>query len=67
VINQYPDVKTTTVKLGYDVKLSVLLAMIETAAKLQPSGALLKNFETNLIDSCLKAGFTQSQVESSLK
>ncbi|GAA3968273.1 vanadium-dependent haloperoxidase [Mucilaginibacter dorajii] len=67
VINQYPDIKKATVKSGYNIRLSALLAIVETAAKVQPSGALLKSFETNLIDSCLKAGFTKSQVDSSLK
>jgi hypothetical protein len=67
VANQYTDMKPASVKAGYDTRLSALLAMIETAAKLQPSGTILKTFETNLTDSCLKIGFTQNTIDSSLK
>jgi hypothetical protein len=66
VINGYPPIKKPLVK-GYDTRLSALLCIIETAAKVQPSGALIKEFENKLTDSCLNIGFSQSQVDSSLK
>ncbi len=65
-MNGYPEIKKPSVS-GYNTQLAALLAMIKTASKLQPSGAAIKVFEQQLIDSCREIGFTQSKIDSSLK
>ncbi|WP_208094647.1 vanadium-dependent haloperoxidase [Mucilaginibacter agri] len=64
--NGYPHFKHTTVT-GYDYRLSALLAMIETAAKLQPSGALMAAYEQKFLDSCSQIGYSQKMIDSSRK
>jgi hypothetical protein len=41
--------------------------MLETAKKLQPSGALLDEYETKYVDSCQNMGFSKSVIDNSLK
>jgi hypothetical protein len=65
LLNNYPAIKKPTFAMGYDYRLSAMLAMIETAAKMQPSGLLNLQFEQALIDSCKKIGFTESVIDSS--
>jgi hypothetical protein len=67
VVNSYPAIKRTSVVKGYDTRLAAVFAMLSTASKLQPSGATFKKFEAQLVDSCLRAGFSQSKIDSSLK
>jgi hypothetical protein len=65
ILNEYPVVKKPGVAKGYAYELSALIAMLETAEKLQPSGSLLIKYEQELLDSCKKIGFTDEVIDSS--
>lgn len=41
ILNDYPDIKLPDTISGYSYQLAALLAIIETAKKMQPSGPLL--------------------------
>src|SRR3569623_1716197 len=41
ILNEYPDIKKPSDVNGYNYQLSALIAMMETAGKLQPSGNLM--------------------------
>ncbi|MGZ3751311.1 MAG: vanadium-dependent haloperoxidase [Mucilaginibacter sp.] len=63
-LNAYPHFNTISVK-GYDYRLSALLAMMETAAKLQPSGSLMLQYKRRFLDSCSSIGYQRDVIESS--
>jgi hypothetical protein len=65
VLNEYPVVKKPGFAKGYAYELSALIAMLETAGKLQPSGSRLIKYEQELLDSCKKIGFTDEVIDSS--
>lgn len=65
VLNEYPVIKKPGYANGYAYQLSALIAMMETAGKLQPSGTLMIKYEQNFLDSCRKAGFTDEVIDSS--
>ncbi|MDB4923378.1 vanadium-dependent haloperoxidase [Mucilaginibacter sp.] len=65
ILNEYPFVKKPGFAEGYAYQLSALIAMLETAGKLQPSGSLLIKYEQDLLDSCRKIGFTDEAIDSS--
>jgi hypothetical protein len=65
ILNEYPVIKKPAFSKGYAYELSALIAMIETAGKLQPSGSLLIKYEQDLLDSCKKIGFTDEVIDSS--
>ncbi|MDW7693745.1 vanadium-dependent haloperoxidase [Flammeovirgaceae bacterium SG7u.132] len=65
-LNGFPNIKKTEVG-GYSSSLSAVLAMVETAMKLQPSGVMLEEYKKAFLDSCLQAGYSQSVVENSEK
>ncbi|MGI8634138.1 MAG: vanadium-dependent haloperoxidase, partial [Segetibacter sp.] len=65
VLNNYPVLKKPDSIKGYSVKLSVVLAMLETARKMQPSGELFKEYENHLVDSFSKAGISDETIEQS--
>ncbi|HEX8023227.1 vanadium-dependent haloperoxidase [Mucilaginibacter sp.] len=65
ILNQYPDIKPPKQNAVYNYQLSTILAMFETAAKLQPSGALMLGYEASFIDSCKNIGFSSEVVDSS--
>jgi hypothetical protein len=64
-INGYPAIKKTVPQQPYSNQLSALLAMMETAKKLQPSGPLLAAFEQSFIDSCSKIGIDEAVITNS--
>lgn len=66
VLNQYPDLSKPDSIKNYSVQLSALLAMMETAKKMQPSGKLLGEYEKAFIDSCLNTGFPDEVLKNSL-
>lgn len=66
VLNQYPRVEKPAVPSGYSYSLSALLAMLETAQKMQPSGALLANYQQQFLDSCRQAGMAEEVITHSL-
>jgi hypothetical protein len=64
-LNNYPEIKKPAQLKEEDYQLSALLAMLETAGKLQPSGSLLIKYEERLLDSCRKLGMSQESIDSS--
>ena len=65
VLNGYPKLHKPDSIHNYSYQLSALLAMTETAKKLQPSGSLLEKFEADLIDSLIYAGNDEEVIENS--
>lgn len=65
VLNEYPVIKIPMRVSGYDYQLSSVLAMMETAGKLQPSGGLLLKYEAAFLDSCRRIGFSDEVIDSS--
>jgi hypothetical protein len=65
ILNEYPDIKKPLTASGYNYQLSALIAMMETAGKMQPSGSLLIKYEEGFLDSCRKIGFTDEVIDSS--
>ncbi|AHF16124.1 vanadium-dependent haloperoxidase [Niabella soli] len=65
VLNGYPVIKKNKTLTGYNVKLSALLAMLETAGSMQPSGYLLKKYEQQFLDSCKNAGLDAQVIDQS--
>jgi hypothetical protein len=66
VLNDYPMIEKPAIS-DYSYQLSAILAMLETAKKLQPSGALLDEYETKYVDSCQNIGFSKTVIDNSLK
>lgn len=67
VINEYPKIEKPTVSGDYSYQLAAILAMFETAKKMQPSGKLLDDYEAKYLDSCQKKGFSKQIIDNSLK
>ncbi|HRP32545.1 MAG TPA: vanadium-dependent haloperoxidase [Agriterribacter sp.] len=65
IVNEYPDIKKPDEVKGYHVQLSAILAMLETAQKMQPSGKQLAAFGASYLDSCRKAGFSEETITAS--
>src|SRR6266508_696075 len=51
ILNDYPEIKKPVQIKNYDYQLSALLAMMETAKKMQPSGRLFEEYENHFLDS----------------
>ncbi|MDR3694487.1 vanadium-dependent haloperoxidase [Mucilaginibacter sp.] len=64
-LNEYPAISKPDGLSGYDYRLSAVFAMIETAAKLQPSGIQFMKYEQTLSDSCRRIGFDDAVIDSS--
>lgn len=67
VLNDYPNLQKPDTINNYDYRLTTILAIIETAKKLQPSGSLLQKFETDFLDSCIQAGLAEEVINNSKK
>jgi PAP2 superfamily len=65
VLNAYPAIVKSKTADGYSSQLSAVIAIIEVAKKMQPSGTLLDKYEQHFIDSCKKAGFDDETIDSS--
>ena len=65
-LNEYPVLSKPDTINGYDYRLAAMLAMIETASKLQPSGKLLLEYRKDFLDSCRLKGFTDEEIDKSL-
>ncbi len=65
VLNEYPVIRIPKQIAGYNYQLSAVLAMMETAGKLQPSGSLLLKYEETFLDSCRRIGFSDEVIDSS--
>ncbi|RFM28343.1 phosphatase PAP2 family protein [Deminuibacter soli] len=64
-LHGYPQIGKPDSIQGYAVQLSALLAMLETAQKMQPSGKQLAAYEQQLLDSCSRIGYTATQLQQS--
>ncbi len=68
VINDYPIIEKPHIDGTISYPLSAILAMLETAKKMQPSGStLLEDFEKKYIDSCQNNGFSKQIIDNSLQ
>ncbi len=67
LVNQYPSIKKPDSIYGYSYQLAALLAIMETAKKIQPSGKLLGEYENHFIDSCASSGYTEDVIAASRK
>jgi hypothetical protein len=65
ILNKYPKIEKPLVS-GYAYQLSALLAMMETAKKMQPSGSLLEKYEQQFLDSCRREGVSEEVINASL-
>jgi hypothetical protein len=66
VLNGFPQIQRPTGIETYSVQLAAVLAMLETAKKMQPSGkAMLANYEDRFVDSCRALGFTAEVITGS--
>ncbi len=65
VLRDYPELHKPDSIKGFAYQLSALLAMINTAGKLQPSGNLLATYKKQLLDSCRGSGFSDETIEQS--
>ena len=66
ILNEYPKIEKPAGVTGSSPELSALLAMMETAKKMQPSGALLDTYEQQFLDSLRTAGVSEKVLTSSL-
>lgn len=64
-LNGFKGIAPPAVNEGFDPELAAILAMVETAGKLQPSGFLLDQYRDDLLDSCREAGFTEEIIDGS--
>jgi hypothetical protein len=64
ILNDYPKIEKPAVET-YAYQLSAILAMLETAKKMQPSGALLEAYQTKLLDSCRNEGVSEAMIAGS--
>jgi PAP2 superfamily len=68
VLNGYPDIHMPDSVAGYSYPLAAILAMLETAKKMQPSGKLLLSaYEDKFLDSCKNIGYPDEVINSSKK
>lgn len=67
VLNEYPDIKRNDSLKGYSYQLSALLAIMQTASKLQPNGPRFKEIEKKFLDSLLTAGADEEMIAASQK
>ena len=68
VLNGFPDIRKPDSVNGYSFQLAAVLAMLETAKKMQPSGKLLLGeYEDNFLDSCKRMGYPDEVISSSKK
>jgi hypothetical protein len=65
-LRQYPKIVRPAGLPQHDPGLSALLAMLETARQLQPSGSLLEQYQQQLLDSCRREGVGEQVLEHSL-
>jgi hypothetical protein len=66
VLNDYPEIKKNDSIKSYNYQLAALLAMLETAKRMQPSGKLLDTYESRFMDSCRRIGFEEEIINNSL-
>lgn len=67
ILNEYPDISKPLGLENQHYQISSLMAMVETAKKLQPSGPDFKEFEDRLLKDFLKMGFSEETMEHSIR
>ena len=67
ILNKYPDIKKPPAGKSFSYQLAALLAMMETAKKMQPSGKILGAYEERFLDSCMKSGIDETIINDSKK
>lgn len=67
IVNEYPALSVPDSISGYSYQLAAILAMLETAKKMQPSGRQLETFQASFTDSCRNAGFDEQTISQSLR
>lgn len=67
VLKDYPEIRKPDSVSTYSYQLAALLAMMETAQKMQPSGGLMRAYEEKFIDSCSRAGVNDDLMANSKK
>ncbi|WP_114751596.1 vanadium-dependent haloperoxidase [Pleomorphovibrio marinus] len=65
LLNEFPEIVPAKGLNGHHPALSSLLAVIETAMVLQPSGNLLEETRQALLDSCLNLGISKQRIKNS--
>ncbi|MBE7171119.1 MAG: vanadium-dependent haloperoxidase [Williamsia sp.] len=65
LLNGYPAIRKPDSIAHADYRLAALLAMLQTAGKMQPSGGQLHAWEEKLLDSCREAGFDEETLADS--
>jgi hypothetical protein len=66
ILNQYPVIQKPKGIKNYNYELSAILAMYQTAEKLQPSGStLMAKNEAAFVDSCRLKGYEEAEIDSS--
>jgi len=66
VLNDFPEIQKPEGIKEYSYQLSAILAMLETAKKMQPSGiAMLQKYQDHLLDSCKTIGFSEEIIAGS--
>lgn len=65
VLNDYPDIRRNDSITGYDYQLAALLAMMRTAAKLQPTGTRFVEIEKKFLDSLRANGVDEDLIGAS--
>lgn len=66
ILNDYPNIKKPDSVEQANYQLAALLAMMETAKKMQPSGKVMGDFEEKFIDSCKRSGFDEDVINNSI-
>ncbi len=64
LLHGYPALSKPPIQ-EYSVSLSAMLAMMETARKMQPSGQMMAAYEENFLDSCKQLGFSEAIIQNS--
>lgn len=67
VLSEYPQIEKPQGLEKHHYQISSLLAVIETAKKLQPSGTDFQDFEDQLLDKFREMGFSEETIQSSFR
>ena len=63
-LNEFPLITKPEIE-DYSVSLSALLAMLQTAQKIQPSGSRMAAYEQQFLDSCAQLGYSAEVIDNS--
>ncbi|AEE48557.1 vanadium-dependent haloperoxidase [Haliscomenobacter hydrossis] len=66
-LNEFPKIEKPSIAGEYSYPVAAVLAMYETAKKMQPSGKLLDALELKWIDSLQRNGFSKLVLDNSLR